>query len=302
MLTNDKKGKWIYIVATKTSLEQDGSFVTYANVGETTRTPRERLKEYKKSGGGAWELIASFEVHPEFSDKFIHKELKSLNYQGDPRKSRNTEEFLFNMKCVDLQKFIHHVILRAHELHKLKVPEELLTHVLKSIQSNIFLEVEEHAFVGSLFLHLLQKSDSPINIFCGGQSIERNLIISELDFNENYKVLFLSDKLKGELLKEELKKNLLKGKKVVIIIPSRETFEIESQALSKLPLSLFLFYSRFSWGYPLPLVDDPFVERVVGRVLPTQFVFTGLADLPFNVKNLKFDNYVRVEHLDFLKA
>jgi hypothetical protein len=306
---NSDKHRWIYIVATKTSLKEESGerIVEFANVGETKRTPRERLKEYRKSGGGQWELLESFEVHPDFSDKFIHAELKELNYKNDPRRSRNTEEFRFDLPVNEVSKFIKRIILRAHEIRGLQVPKHLMeTNLDELSQGEVLLEVEEKAYLGSLFLNTFDQirpelDPKTLSIFCEGQSTERSLIENTLAFDEDILLLSLSSKLKGEQLKDSIKEGLFQDKKIVIVIPSVEAYKEECLALSRIPLPMFLFYSRFSWGYPLPLKNDPFVNRIVEGKLPTRWLLAGLADLPFNVPELQIKRQIRIEHLDYLK-
>ncbi len=124
----------IYIIAANVSIQlaklsKNGLI---ANVGETTRNVRERLKDEdyrRKTPGGGWDVIHEF-VEVSVRDRQIHKFLKS-----HPRvkwnNNSNTEEFTFldddgtgseTIKIVSsfLEKHDYGILKRSHSLLKKK--------------------------------------------------------------------------------------------------------------------------------------------------------------------------------------
>ena len=89
----------IYIVAGERNMigaERLGGL--YANVGQTTRSVKERLQDhdYKhKAGGGEWKILSDQNVGSLFSDHDLHPHLKSHPDVTWNPNSSNTEEFLF---------------------------------------------------------------------------------------------------------------------------------------------------------------------------------------------------------------
>jgi len=69
----------------------------WANVGQTDRSPQERLLDddyRKKAAGGKWLILAQFDVGENVTDHDVHKYLKThQDVRWDA--SSNTEEFLF---------------------------------------------------------------------------------------------------------------------------------------------------------------------------------------------------------------
>jgi hypothetical protein len=94
-------GKKIYLVAgerncSKGAIEENGGL--YANVGETTRSIFERIKDEdyrRKQLGGKITILKEWEIAQySFSDRDIHKQLK-MHPRVKWESSDNTEEFLF---------------------------------------------------------------------------------------------------------------------------------------------------------------------------------------------------------------
>lgn len=89
----------IYIVAGERLMRTAGNLGgLYANVGQTSRTPEERLTDddyRRKAAGGRWQVLFRYPVGGFLTDKQIHPLLKGHpSVRWDPD-SHNTEEFFF---------------------------------------------------------------------------------------------------------------------------------------------------------------------------------------------------------------
>lgn len=89
----------IYIVAGERLMRTAGNLGgLYANVGQTSRTPEERLTDddyRRKAAGGKWQVLFRYPVGGFLTDKQIHPLLKGHpDVRWDPD-SHNTEEFFF---------------------------------------------------------------------------------------------------------------------------------------------------------------------------------------------------------------
>jgi len=98
-----KKKKTLYLVWGERN-NQDG-IITHANVGETTRTVEERLKDSdyaRKRAGGQWVIGHRLKLPVGKSDHDVHRLLERDGYFRTPK----TEEYEFNLSADILKKII----------------------------------------------------------------------------------------------------------------------------------------------------------------------------------------------------
>lgn len=302
------KKRWIYIVATETSLQQDGQHVVYANVGETRRTPERRLREYKKSGGGKWFILDSFQVHPQINDKAIHRALQKLGYKKEPRKSRNTEEFLFDMPLEEVQTLVHRAAQQVH-VDRLKFPPipfttekgELLkenslfyNHEINqllqvvsnnSLKSSVFIEVEPDVSEGLLFCEFVRRStENQFYIFIGSTLAQRAFVKEYFNSKDGEDfALFIPEK--GWKARWNLAAKM--PVKKVLCFDEKDVAELK-ELINQPEPKLFL-NSRLFWGYPLPIKTDDFTHEIQNGEL----IMLGPADMPVRLENHNPEIFLR---------
>ena len=113
VITENKQNYTLYTVSGERTIKNN--IVTFANIGITSRTVKERLKDNdysRKAAGGGWVIIEEIPIglitkaEAENIETRIHNNLEDIGFPKNPDNTSNTEEFEFNLTIKEVKNTI----------------------------------------------------------------------------------------------------------------------------------------------------------------------------------------------------